>query len=306
MTTVGNGGAGGHNEHLVGSRTAVQVPRYALYGDLASARQWFVNVEPLDQRAAAQGWTIEPHTHPKFTQLVFILAGKGEMTLDGEIMPFVAPGILVVPPFHIHSFHYERATQGSVITIENSYLAELLARAPDLRLVLESGGSYSLSIAAKEVITTAVRALAAELADSHKGWIVGAEIHFLHILVTLLRDRPGDPGHARSHRGGLVGRYRMLVEERYRTQPDIDEMAAALGVTSAQLRLACKAAAGQSPLALLHNRVVAEARRCLMYSSMSVAEIGYSLGYEDSAYFSRFLAKRLGSTPTDFRKALGS
>jgi len=50
----------------------VQVPRYTLYGDVAATREWFVNVESLDQRASALNWSIEPHTHPRFTQLVFV------------------------------------------------------------------------------------------------------------------------------------------------------------------------------------------------------------------------------------------
>ena len=172
--------------------------------------------------------------------------------------------------------------------------------------MLESGGSFPLSPSAADVIGSAINLLGTELTGVQTGWVVSAEIQFLHVLVTLLRDRPQHEVRAPSQRGGLVERYRALVEERYRAQPDIDEMAASLGVTAAQLRLACKTAAGLSPLAMLHNRIVAEARRCLMYGSTSVAEIGYSLGYEDAAYFSRFLAKRLGSTPTEFRKSLAS
>jgi AraC family transcriptional activator of pobA len=45
-----------------------------------------------------------------------------------------------------------------------------------------------------------------------------------------------------------------------------------------------------------------EAKRALTYSDATVAEIGYSLGFSDPAYFSRFFTKRAGSSPSRFRR----
>ena len=72
-------------------------------------------------------------------------------------------------------------------------------------------------------------------------------------------------------------------------------------MTSAQLRSACKTTLGLSPLAILHDRIVAEAKRSLIYTTMSIADIGYALGFEDAAYFTRFFTRLLGVTPTKFR-----
>ena len=44
-----------------------------------------------------------------------------------------------------------------------------------------------------------------------------------------------------------------------------------------------------------------EAKRCLIYTAMSVAEIGYALGFDDPAYFSRFFSKRTGLPPGRLR-----
>ena len=293
-------------QRLVRSRSAVTVPGYTLYGDAALPRDWFVNVEPLDRRAAALDWTIAPHTHPKFAQMVFVLDGTGEMSLDGDVFIFKSPAVLVVPAFHIHGFNYARASKGWVVTIEIGYLGELQVRAPELRSIFEVGGYFSLSAKALTVVTQSIAALGSELGGSHRGRMIGAEVQVLQILLTLLRDRPREQSNAPSQRGDLVDRFVALVEDRFRTQPDVEAMAFALKVTTAQLRLACRMMTGLSPLAIMHERLVAEAKRCLIYSSMSVAEIAYSLGYQDAAYFSRFLAKKLGVTPTAFRRANNS
>ena len=64
------------------------------------------------------------------------------------------------------------------------------------------------------------------------------------------------------------------------------------------------ASCGQpSPLNIIHDRVNAEARRLLLYTTKSAKEIAYLLGYEDTAAFSRFFAKMNGESITGFRSA---
>jgi AraC family transcriptional activator of pobA len=57
---------------------------------------------------------------------------------------------------------------------------------------------------------------------------------------------------------------------------------------------------------MLDQRAMLEAQRSLLYSSLSVAEIGYGLGFEDPAYFSRFFARHAGLSPVAFRKGASS
>ncbi len=283
------------------SETAVVVPRYSLYGDAAATREWFVNVEPLGGRARARGWRIEPHTHPKFAQLLFVAAGAGEMTLDGDRLPFAAPCLLVVPPFRIHGFRYAEQADGVVLTIENNYLGDLLERAPDLRVILQTAGAFALSAAAHAATAAHLEALRDELVPGRRGGAIGAEAQLLQLLLAALRDRPlPEPG-TPTARGDLVDRYLDLVEGRYREQPDVDTLAAELAVTPAQLRHACKAALGLSPLAIIHDRLIAEAKRCLIYTTTAVGEIGFALGFTDAAYFTRFFTRMVGLTPTRFR-----
>jgi AraC family transcriptional regulator, transcriptional activator of pobA len=60
-------------------------------------------------------------------------------------------------------------------------------------------------------------------------------------------------------------------------------------------------AAGASPLRLVQDRLMLEAKRALLYSNMTIAEVGYHLGFEDPAYFSRFFAKAEGLSPKRYR-----
>ncbi|MBJ7445889.1 MAG: AraC family transcriptional regulator, partial [Sphingobium sp.] len=58
-----------------------------------------------------------------------------------------------------------------------------------------------------------------------------------------------------------------------------------------------------SPAQMLDDRALLEARRLLLYSQMSVADIAYAIGFEDPAYFSRFFARHIGQPPRVWRAA---
>jgi AraC-like DNA-binding protein len=50
-----------------------------------------------------------------------------------------------------------------------------------------------------------------------------------------------------------------------------------------------------------HARVLLESKRLLYFSSLSVKEIGYELGFEDDSYFVRFFKRLTGLTPAQLR-----
>ena len=60
-----------------------------------------------------------------------------------------------------------------------------------------------------------------------------------------------------------------------------------------RLNAACKARAGKTASEVLYDRILIEAKRCLLYTEMTVAEIGHSIGYDDPAYFNRFFSQRV-------------
>ena len=82
----------------------------------------------------------------------------------------------------------------------------------------------------------------------------------------------------------------------------VEEYASALGMSSGQLRRICQEVLEMSPLQIINSRLIHIAQRDLAYSSLSVQQIAYVLGFQDAAYFSRFFRKFTGLTPTILRE----
>ena len=60
----------------------------------------------------------------------------------------------------------------------------------------------------------------------------------------------------------------------------------------------------RSPLQIIQDRKMLEARRMLRYTDKTIKEIAYDLGFEDIQTFSRLFKKQESISPINFRNNL--
>jgi len=279
------------------------VPSFFLFGEpLRTVEGKFIHLEELDDRTRPNNWNIRAHAHADLNHVFHISAGGGVMHVDDQTIAFAAPCLLLVPSGRVHGFAYEVETAGSVLTIADSYLRDLTAREPAFATLFHAPRQTPLD--GRSRIPGALAELSRELVWTAPGGAAAAEAHLLTILVEALRRQVQDEAASPAARGGhvtLVARFRELVEAHYREGLPMEAYARTLGVALPRLRAACMRAAGASPLRLVQDRLMLEAKRALLYSNMTIAEVGYHLGFEDPAYFSRFFAKAEGLSPKRYR-----
>jgi len=59
----------------------------------------------------------------------------------------------------------------------------------------------------------------------------------------------------------------------------------------------------KTPIQMIHTRIMIEAKRLLYYTSKSIKQITYELGFEDPAYFTNFFKRNTAQSPVEFRKS---
>ncbi len=102
----------------------------------------------------------------------------------------------------------------------------------------------------------------------------------------------------------IVVRLKSLMEVNIRQIKSPAEYASMLNISEVYLNEAVKFVTGLSISRFIRHHVVVQAKRMLIYTSMSAQEIAYELGYDDYSYFSRLFRKEAGISPNKFLKNL--
>ncbi|PZU56977.1 MAG: AraC family transcriptional regulator [Sphingobium sp.] len=286
---------------------AQAIPTFYLYGEPHRlVNEDFVHVEELDDRSRPSEWTIQPHSHAELSHVFVVTSGGGAMRADGRTIRFSAPCLILVPATAVHGFEWLRDTAGSVVTMASRYVADLARHDPDLSALFAHSAVARLGQGAGDRVGALTADMMRELGWVAAGHRAAVDAAVLSLLVIALRhvdaadDQPlaVPPAHV-----ATVARLRERIEQRFRLREPVSVHAAALGVSETALRVACAKVAGASPARLLDERALLEARRSLLYSNLSIAEIGFSIGFSDPAYFSRFFQRQMRMSPRAYREA---
>ncbi len=101
----------------------------------------------------------------------------------------------------------------------------------------------------------------------------------------------------------LIREYNLLVEKHFREHHQVKEYANLLFKSPKTLSNLFPKFTDKTPLMVINERIVLEAKRLLLYSTKSNDEIAMELGYSDGSHFSKFFKKHEGQSPSAFKKS---
>jgi len=274
-----------------------RIESYNLFGEQADLPD-VVHCETIAARSVPNGWEFTPHRHARLHQVLLIARGGGRGTLDGERHALTNGSLANVPTGCVHAYSFRPDTQGWVVTIPSEVLDEGLAEGEGLRPLLAQptvvDGSEEI-VATIRAIFTAFEARA--FARAHE---LRARVGLLAGLVARAIAEAG-PASVPAE-STLQRRFEALVEAHFAEHWRVGAYAARLAVTPTHLSRVMRQATGRPASAAITDRIIREARRNLAYSNLSIAQVGYALGYDDPAHFSRVFSRATGLSPRAFRK----
>lgn len=282
------------------------VPLFQLYGE---NQAWpgtdLLHCESIPARSRLHHWEIKPHRHADLFQLLYVQRGQAEVEIEGQRRHIREAALQVVPPLTVHGFRFSADIQGHVLTFGPALVAELEQHLGVPLAVLATVGCYPLGRDRHRL-----HGLIDTLQQEYQG-NAPSRAAMLQALVTALmvwisrRQLQGQTPRTRDERDRhLLGRYLRLVEAQYREHPSVEGCAAQLGITSLQLNQLCRELANQTALQVMHQRLLLEARRNLVYTRMSIGQLSDRLGFSDPTYFARFFKRLSGQTPNAYRHAM--
>ncbi|MBD3630627.1 helix-turn-helix domain-containing protein [Cyclobacterium sp.] len=100
----------------------------------------------------------------------------------------------------------------------------------------------------------------------------------------------------------LVRQFNVLVEENFKTLRQVTDYAALMNRSPKTIANIFSQQGGKRPLEIIHDRLILEAKRLLLYTDQSSKEIGWELGFEDPSQFNRFFKTHMEIPPREFRE----
>jgi AraC-like DNA-binding protein/mannose-6-phosphate isomerase-like protein (cupin superfamily) len=252
-----------------------------------------------------------PHSHD-FYELIWFRSGTGQVHSDLRACP-VRPGTLFfASPGQVHYWKFNEPLDGEIISFTHEFFL-VNAENPGLfgRLPFLHAETFDPVLhfdpAEMERMNGLFRELRTAAADGAPGRddMVRA---YLTIMLTHTRRvwmRTHD-GHAEPNAGTgdlLACRFRLALEENFPQMLTVSEYASLLRVSRSHLNEELRRQSGSSASKIIHERILLEAKRLLVHTSLTISEIAYRLRFQDPSYFGRFFRKCTGQTPGMYREA---
>ncbi|MDU8911762.1 helix-turn-helix domain-containing protein [Aestuariicoccus sp. MJ-SS9] len=274
--------------------TPSAIPVFTLFGETGHFPD-VVHCERISDRARSHDWAIAAHRHAQIAQLFCIEDGRMEAKVDGREWCLQSTEFLYIPAQSVHQFRFAPDTSGQVISFP-------------LALVNGIGPDVAQALARPFAGRTApgLSALVALLSATFAGngtFRTQAAIALAHaVLASLAQEAaaadPG-PGPQASTR---LAQLDALIARHLGDGWGAADYARALSVSTGHLSRLCRAATGVGAAAYIEQSLMEEASRLLAFTQLSVAEVGYRLGFNDPSYFSKRFRRVRGETPTAYRQ----
>ena len=121
------------------------------------------------------------------------------------------------------------------------------------------------------------------------------------ILCTRIYKMQGTLSFIDDSQHNLIREFNFLVEQNFKEQHSVSYYAGLLHKSPKTITNTFKKIDEKSPLQLIHDRILLEAKNLLHYTKRDISEIAYELGFENVQVFSRFFKRLSGISPTEFR-----
>ncbi len=247
-----------------------------------------------------------PHRH-NYYAIIWVKKGKGVHRLDLDKFDVEDNSVYCISPGQVHLLSVERPVEGYVISFTTDFIN---VSSESFAMVFESGifnaFGHSPVIKVGADVQPDLEEMALKMFREYENYfLLRAEIlrGLLKIFLIYLTRNFAEttPEGLQSRNYQTVRSFFLLVDKYYTTKKLVSDYAGELAVTPNYLNEVVKKITGHPASYHLQQRIVLEAKRLISFSSLSMKEIAYKLGFDDAAYFSRYFKKVSGQNFKDYK-----
>jgi len=255
-------------------------------------------------RKAADG----NHYKNKFYTVLMFSKGKGSLQIDHQLFEIRPNSFFFINYHQAYSFTGIEACEGNVVLFTKSfynyiYTGNRIIKS-DTALADLSPCITGLTGEKRKDLWQSSEALKKEYSTQNS---LSKEIACLQLKVMMLKYiRNTRPVYAiqeaPDRKKELADRFSALVNLHFRELKSTSEYAGKLNITPNYLNAVIRERLDMTAGQIIKNRVILEAERLLLHTTLSIAEIAYDLGFSDRSHFGKYFKAEKKHSPNEYRK----
>lgn len=278
-----------------------------VYGDKSiNLVRNLITISPIEEKGKFYDWHIKPHIHPGLFQLFLIEKGAVEILFADGSRFVEAPAYFTVPKNVLHGLRLQPDMSGWVISLDDTNLENMLKLDADIIFAIDE--IQIVKIIPDDTLIADAYATMHKCINEFNNRLPAKNLALQYLVGMLLLRLYRIPHSAKeSIRSSentdkiYYRKFTQLLKEYSSPHKGLDEYAVLLEITTGHLNRICKHVSGKSPKDIIIDHFIHEAKSALARHELSIAEVSYSLQFEDPSYFSRLFKKKTGHTPKEYR-----
>lgn len=248
---------------------------------------------------------LEQAHRPNFFTMLLLFEGSASVHTEGQHIPLQRYQVLVNRPLVVHSMHVQTGSKGYMVCFTESFFS-LRYNSNVLRQFSFYRAQQVNHFEIPQEDHYKWRTLLTFMLQEKKPTVrqKNALRSYLNILLHETQKYNGTAAQTTdvTQHTAKVMQFIHLVDQQYIEHKNPSYYAAQLHISQSYLNKLCKAQQALTSGQIIKQRILLEAKRLLVHTSSSIAEIAYSLGFESPSYFNTFFKKGAGASPERYRK----
>lgn len=242
-----------------------------------------------------------PHKHSNYFEILYLSQGSGYHYIDSRKFQVTPPVMYFVRKDQVHYWELDSEPDGFVIIIRKAFIEESLDN--ELKSLITQISRENCVYTKNHDMIRSLFALLVETGEKiGKNAFRMTEGLLKALLALVSEDMKPFTGKAEIN-ANLYHSFLSLLSADQAIKNKVHYYAEQLSTSPQNLNAACRKAVNQSSEEVLAEFIVSEAKRLLIYTDNTIAQISFMLDFHDPSHFVKYFKRKTAQTPLTFRKS---
>jgi AraC family transcriptional regulator, transcriptional activator of pobA len=261
-------------------------------------------IKTFQEHKVEHPFVMDAHSH-NFYLLMLFTKGSGSHTIDFTKYNVRPGSVFFMAPAEVHSWNLSDDTDGFVIFFNSEfYMMDVISKKLHSLPFFKSKNKLRNGILNESSLKEIELIMRSITAENNKPSAFKKNIlrSYLDVLLYKLSSLLSESNIPETQKNSVIPELEILIEKNFKKHQPVSFYSEKLNITPQQLNTYAKNNLNKTVGEMIHERLLSEAKRLLIYSTLSISEIAYELNFADNSYFNRFFKKAEKLTPDQFRK----